>query len=332
MIKVAIIGLGWWGRHMVKCAQSQNSGFDLVHVVDVNVDGAKDFAAQKNVLLSGEYQEALNDPEVDAVILTTPQHLHEDQIVQGAEAGKHVFCEKPLTMTKIGAERGVAACQKAGVQLGVGHERRFERGLVEIRNLVKSGKLGTIMHVESNSSHDKLKDLNANDWRVQQSIGPSVPMTGMGVHMTDLYVDMFGKLDTVYALKNSRVVDHEGGDVITVQVKFESGLTGTFSCISVTPFFYRYQVFGSDGWVQVLDSAHPDDTSSIATLTTCFQAGEINTEIFTWSDTVSANLKAFAAAVEGYATYPFSDEQMINNVGAMEAIVKSIQSGNIEKV
>jgi predicted dehydrogenase len=332
MIKVAIIGLGWWGRHMVKCVQSKESGFDLVRGVDVNMDAAKDFAAEKNVPLSGDFQDALDDPEVNAVILTTPQHLHEDQIIQGATAGKHVFCEKPLTMTKVGAERAAAACQDAGVQLGVGHERRFERGLVEIRNLVKSGKLGTIMHVESDSSHDKLKDLKADDWRVQQSIGPSVPMTGMGVHMTDLYVDMFGKLDTVYALKTSRVVDHEGGDVITVQVKFESGLTGTFSCITVTPFFYRYQVFGSDGWAQVLDSAHPDDTSSVATLTTCFQAGEINTQTFTWSDTVTANLKAFAAAVEGHATYPFSDGQMINNVGAMEAIVKSIQSGNVEKV
>ncbi len=332
MIKVAIIGLGWWGRHMVKCVQSKESGFDLVRVVDVNVDAAKDFAAEKNVPLSDDFQDALDDLEVNAVILTTPQNLHEDQIIQGATAGKHVFCEKPLTMTKVGAERAAAACQDAGVQLGVGHERRFERGLVEIRDLVKSEKLGTIMHVESNSSHDKLKDLKADDWRVQQSIGPSVPMTGMGVHMTDLYVDMFGKLDTVYALKTSRVADHEGGDVITVQVKFESGLTGTFSCITVTPFFYRYQVFGSDGWAQVLDSAHPDDTSSVATLTTCFQAGEINTQIFTWSDTVSANLKAFSAAVEGHATYPFSNEQMVNNVGAMEAIVKSIQSGNVVKV
>ena len=332
MIKVAVIGLGWWGRHMVKCLQSGDSGFDLVRVVDVNLDGAKDFAAEKNVPLSGDYQDVLDDADVDAVILTTPQQTHEDQIVAGAAAGKHVFCEKPLTMTKAGAERAVAACNDAGVQLGVGHERRFERALVEIRDLVKKGDLGTIMHVECNSSHDKLKDLKADDWRVQQSIGPSVPMTGMGVHMTDLYVDMFGKLESIYAVKTSRVVDHEGGDVVAIQLNFESGMTGSISCITVTPFFYRYQVFGSEGWAQAIDSALPDDTSSISTLTTCFKAGEINTKEFTWSDTVTANLKAFAAAVEGRADYPFSDEQKINNVGAMEAIVKSIKSGNVEQV
>ena len=139
MIKVAVIGLGWWGRHMVKCLQSGDSGFDLVRVVDVNLDGAKDFAAEKNVPLSGDYQDVLDDADVDAVILTTPQQTHEDQIVAGAAAGKHVFCEKPLTMTKAGAERAVAACNDAGVQLGVGHERRFERALVEIRDLVKKG-------------------------------------------------------------------------------------------------------------------------------------------------------------------------------------------------
>jgi len=332
MIKAAIIGLGWWGRHMVKCVQSPNSGYKLVKTVDIDLNASRDFAAEKGVSLSGDYRDALNDEDIDAVILTTPHHLHEQQILQAAQAGKHVFCEKPLTTTRASAARAVAACRDAGVQLGVGHERRFEAAIVEVRNLVKSGKLGTIMHVESDSSHDKLRDLPADNWRVQQSLGPSIPMTGMGIHLTDFYIDMFGNIETVYALKTSRVVKHGAGDVITAQVKFESGLTGSFSCISVTPFFYRYQVFGSNGWAQIIDSSHPDDTSSTATLTTCYQSGSLETKTFGWGDTVTANLKAFAAAIEGSAAYPFTDEQKINNVAVMEALTKSIHTGGIERV
>ncbi|MFC1665019.1 hypothetical protein ACFL17_05240, partial [Pseudomonadota bacterium] len=91
-------------------------------------------------------------------------------------------------------------------------------------------------------------------------------------------------------------------------------------------------VFGSDGWAQIIDSAHPDDTSSVASLTTCYESGKLETKTFSWGDTVTANLKAFAAAIEGVSAYPFSDEQKINNVAAMEALTKSIRTGNVEKV
>jgi len=332
MINAAIIGLGWWGRHMVKCVQSPDSGYQLVRVVDIDEDATRDFAVQIGVPLSSDYREAIDDPEVDVVILTTPQLLHEEQIVQAALDGKHVFCEKPLTMDRAGAERAVNVCRESGVKLGVGHERRFEAAIIEVRDLVKSGKLGTIMHVESDSSHDKLKDLTADNWRVQQSLGPSIPMTGMGIHMTDFYIDMFGNIETIYALKTGRVVQHGAGDVITAQVTFESGLTGSFCCISATPFFYRYHVFGSEGWAQIIDSAHPDDPTSVATLTTCYESGNLQTKTFPWGNTVTANLKAFATAVEGGAAYPFTDEQLINNIAAMEALTRSIQSGGVERV
>lgn len=154
----------------------------------------------------------------------------------------------------------------------------------------------------------------------------------MGIHMTDFYIDMFGNIETIYALKTERVVQHGAGDVITAQVKFESGLTGSFCCISATPFFYRYHVFGSDGWAQIIDSAHPDDTSSVATLTTCYESGNLQTKTFAWSNTVTANLKAFATAIEGGSAYPFTDEQLINNVAAMEALTRSIRSGGVERV
>ena len=76
--------------------------------------------------------------------------------------------------------------------LGIGHERRYEPAIVEVRRLIKEGVLGTVMHVEANFSHDKLANVPAGDWRTSSKDAPAAGMTAMGIHLSDLYVELFG--------------------------------------------------------------------------------------------------------------------------------------------
>jgi len=332
MIKTAVIGLGWWGRHVSACLNQEGGRFHVVRGIDLNLELARELAAEHGFEPSADLADALNDKAVDAVVLTTPHAQHAEQIGLAAAAGKHVFCEKPLTLTADSARAAVAACADAGVALGVGHERRWEPAIAEVKRLVGAGELGAIMHVESNSSHDKLAGLSASDWRAHPDNGPSVPMTGMGIHLTDFFIDLFGEIGAVHAERRNRVVEFETGDVASVHLKFQSGLTGYFSCVLVTPFFYRLQVFGSDGWVEVRDSSHPDDPCSIARLTTCGKSGELATREYKKLDSVAANFNAFADAIDGAAPYPITPAQMINNIATLEAIAKSFASGAPETV
>lgn len=102
----------------------------------------RDFADKHGLALSSDYAELLADPKIQAIVLATPNSLHADQIVAAARAGKPVFCEKPLALTRADAERAVQACRQAGVALGVGQDKRFWPSMRELKRVVESGVSG----------------------------------------------------------------------------------------------------------------------------------------------------------------------------------------------
>jgi len=325
VLKAAIVGLGWWGRHMVDSIKGSQK-LEVVRLVDVFPDLHRDFAADLGIPLLDDYQKVLEDSEVDAVILCTPHSLHEDQVHAAIDYGKQIFCEKPLTLTKAGAGRMVAAARKAGLVMGVGHERRFESTMEEIARLVTSGEIGTHMHVEANFSHDIFVSLDADSWRGSQKEGPAVGMTGMGVHLTDLFLSMFGPVAAVAAQTARRVLPLPTGDVVDVLLRFESGATGFVSAISATPYYGRFTVFGDQMWIEARDDSHPQHGGKTH-LITCGKDGVQHSRTFGPKDPVRANLEEWADAVAGRGAYRFTDQQRIGNVAILEAIAKSVERG-----
>jgi predicted dehydrogenase len=233
-----------------------------------------------------------------------------------------VFCEKPLALRRADAERSVAACNAAGVLLGIGHERRYEPAIVEVRRLLREGALGTIMHAEANFSHDKLASVPAGDWRASPKDAPAAGMTAMGIHLTDLFVDLLGPAREAYAVTTSRVAYPENGDVVSALIRFESGATAYLNAILVTPHYLSLTVFGSEAWVEVVNATHPD-TPGPSTLTLQHRDGRREQRTYAWADTVRANLEAFAVAIAGGTPYPFTDAQKIGNIAVLEAICRS---------
>jgi len=324
-LKIAIAGFGWWGQHMAKRLK-QNSRFSVAYIVEPDNNRSEDIKAAGLTRLTS-IDEALADSSIEAIVLTTPNTLHEQQVVQIAEAGLHVFCEKPLGITGDSAKRSVAACQKAGVVLGIGHERRFEPAMKRVRAMIDDGSLGTIMHAEAAFSHDKLINVPSGDWRTRKDTAPAAGMTGMGIHLTDFYIALFGPVSTVQALTANRVLDWETGDVVTVQLKFKAGMTATLSAILYTPHFIRLHVFGSDAWAEVRNDTHPDTPGGIAELVVARTGKPHKIHQYEWTDTVVANLEAFADAVAGTAEYPYTHQQLIHNIEVLEAITQSAETG-----
>ena len=167
-----MVGLGWWGRKMVAVLEGAKAHLDVVCAVEP-APGAEDFCAEHGLKLIRDLADALRDPEVEAVILATPHSLHEEQIEDAVAAGKHVFCEKPLAMTKAGAEKAVALCSEAGLVLGMGHERRFEPPIAEMLAAAAEGRLGRLLQVEANFSHDKFLSLDPSNWRLKANQAPA---------------------------------------------------------------------------------------------------------------------------------------------------------------
>lgn len=331
MINAAIVGLGWWGRHIVSTLQGSSDKIRVIRGIDLAAEGLQKFAAECDLVVTAEIGDALSDPDVHAVLLATPHSLHEQQIIAAAAAGKHVFCEKPLALNRSSAERAISACNIAGVVLGVGHERRFEPAMIEIKRMIDDGELGTVLHAESNFSHDVLKDVADDNWRATESESPAAAMTATGIHLTDAYLNMLGPITEVFGQTSRLVMTAGGGDVTSVQFRFESGATAYFSSVLATPLYIRYQVFGSDAWVEARDTSHPQE-QTITYLTICRAGGQPKTVEIQPVDSVKANLEAFARAALGEAPYPFTDQQKIDNIATLEAIVKSVAAGQPQSV
>jgi predicted dehydrogenase len=324
MLNAAIIGLGWWGQEIVRSVQGKSKRLRFTRGVSKEPETVKGFAAEQGFALSTDYAEAIQDKAIDAVVLATPHSLHAEQIAAAAAAGKQVFCEKPLSLNRRDALLAVEACAKAKKILGVGHNRRFWRPMVEIKKLVDDGALGTIMQVEGNYSTDWLKDVRPEtSWRGSPNEAPAGGMTGMGIHIVDAYVNMFGLVKSVHALVSKRLLPNATGDTVGVLVNFDSGLIGYLGTTMVTPYLWRYHVMGSHGWAEARSETH---------LVTRKRGMETQATEFAPTDSVAAEFEAWLDAIDGKGPYLFTPEQIVHTAAVLEAIFKSADHGQIVAV
>ena len=333
MLNVAVIGLGWWGRNIVGQLRG-NATLRPVLLVDVDAQAGAEFARSNDLPFETELGRALADPRVQGVVLCTPHSQHCEQIVSAAAAGKHVFCEKPLSMSRKEVLRAVAAVRARGLVLAVGHEKRFEPPILEAMRLLRSGVLGTPLQVEANFSQDKFLSLAPDNWRLSGREAPAGPMTATGIHLLDLSVAVFGEASQVFCSVRQLGSQLANGDTLAALVTFKSGGHALLSAILATPFAGRFAIYGSKGWVDVRDRAHPE-ASQGWTMMTCLRGennGQPTVSEFPAASGVVANLEAFATAARGGAPYPVPQAQMIANISALEAVFKSAASGRLETV
>ncbi|KPQ07366.1 MAG: putative dehydrogenase [Rhodobacteraceae bacterium HLUCCA12] len=325
MLNIGIAGFGWWGRHIATRLQD-HPRFRLAAIAEPDTALHGDISALGARALPG-FDALLEDADVEAVILTTPHMLHEEQVTAAARAGKHVFCEKPLGLSAASARRSVDACRQANVILGIGHERRFEPAMQRLKAMLDAGALGTVMHAEAAFSHNKLTGIAPGGWRTSRELSPGAGMTGMGIHLTDLFLWMFGPVATVQAQVRDRSLGWPTGDMVVAQLGFQAGMTAHMQAILNTPHFMRFHVFGTDGWVEIRNATHPDTPGGVTDWLHCPASGNPQAEQIAWTDSVVSNLEAFADAVAGTAPYPWSDDELIGNIAVFEAICAASDSG-----
>ena len=330
MLNAAVIGLGWWGKILTQTLAPSDK-ITVVKLLDVDAEGGAAFAAEHGIDFTPDFAAVLADDNVDAVILATPHSLHEEQIIAAAGAGKHIFCEKPFCLTRASALRAMEAVEKAGVQVAIGLERRFEPPIMDAMALARDGKLGALMHIEANFSHDIFAVLDDTNWRLKTDESPAGGLTATLIHLMDLSISLFGQPDRVLASVECHGDVVKNGDTLTAQVKFENGRTASLNAFTHTPFFSRLAIFGANGWVEVRDKAHVQAPEGWF-FTTCFTDGKAETVEYEVATPVLSNLECFADAIAGKADYPNTPEQIVRNVSLLEAIVKSATTDELVRI
>ena len=339
MINAAVVGLGWWGKTLVKSAANSDAIRFVAAATGRMTPEAKAFAEQKGLRLAPNYQALLADPAVEAVVLATPHSLHAAQVIAAAGAGKHVFCEKPFTQTKRQAEDAVAAVRKAGVTLALGYNRRFHPEMGKLRDMIRAGELGVVMHVEATMTFPNALFIDPAHWRADKAETPLGGLTPLGVHAIDGMIDLCGPVDHVFAQSFRRAAPIEADDTTSILLRMADGMSGYLGTMTATGPGFSFQVFGSKGWLRLEGVTHVVGASSEERRTRLFGACKfqpVKGEGKAWQaapfDTSRAALEAFAKAAAGGPAFPITYDQAIHGVAVTEAIIRSAASAKVEPV
>lgn len=246
-LNVGIIGAGRIGQVHAKSITYHIPQAKIVAISDIYYEGAEKVAESLGIPNAYEdYHEILNNPEIDAVLICSSTDTHADIAVEAAEAGKHIFCEKPVDLTVAKIKKVIAAVEKAGVKLQIGFNRRYDHNFAEIKRLANDGKLGKLQTIKITSRDPEPPSIDY----VKVSGGIFLDMT---VHDFDMARFIGGEVEEVYA--NAAVtVDEaigEAGDVDTalIALKFKNGAIGVIDNCRKACYGYdqRLEVFGTGG-------------------------------------------------------------------------------------
>lgn len=329
-MRVGIAGLGWWGQTLVNGGHGKALDF-VVGTSRTKNAKAQEFCAAKNIKIVDDLEAILADPSIEGVVLATPHSQHGDQVRKAAAAGKHVFIEKPFTLTASDAASAIDAMKKSGKVLAVGFNRRFHPSMAALRERYKDGRLGELVCIigEQTGFAAYAKAQPTDTWRATSDEAPAGSMTGIGIHTLDSMIGLVGKVTEVHCIATRRSAPNID-DTTSILLKFANGATGMIMSCLATAVTYRFAVFGSKGLIEIQKPTLDDfKFTPIPANVGGGEAEAINTPGF---DTVQAELAAFAEAAKGGKPYPIPVEEVLHGVQAFEAVVRSSKSGMPEKV
>ncbi|RLE82498.1 MAG: inositol 2-dehydrogenase [Thermoprotei archaeon] len=252
-IGIGVVGLGRIGRIHAEIFAYRVEGAKLVALMDVVEELAKSTANKFKVKWYTDYQKLLSDPEIDAVVIATPTFLHKDMIVQAAEYGKHIFVEKPLTVTVDEAKAALQAVSKAGVKMQVGYMRRFDYAYKSAKERIGKGEIGEPLVFVGIA-----RDPGAPPgWAAEpgKSGGIFLDMLSHDFDMARWL--MSAEVKEVYVLGGAYLYEEikEKGDldVVTINIKFDNKAIGIIhgSRKSVFGYDLRTEVMGTEGTLYV---------------------------------------------------------------------------------
>ena len=318
-VNAAIVGLGRWGLRLVEAVSVPASDkIRFTRAVVRTPGNVPRLLSERGIAIDTDFDAALADPEIDAVVLATPHTQHAAQIVSAARAGKHVFVEKPITLDADTARTAIAACEAAGVVLAPGHNRRFLPAMKEMVRRVRGERSARSSTLKATFPGTSGLAYTPGMWRATRVESPAGGMTAMGIHILDAFIHLAGPVDWVRCESHRKVVRVESDDTTSLLLGFRSGATGYLGTIIATGRIVRVQVFGTGGWLHLLDHHLLD---------VCDIDGRVKRIEFPRVDIERSELEAFADAVTGAAEYPVPATEAVHGIEVMRAAILSADRG-----
>lgn len=325
-VRLGSVGLGWWGGVLADGVAAGDEAV-VVSCFARTPETRQKFVDARGVRQAASFEEMLADDEIEGILLATSHESHADMIEAAAEAGKHIFVEKPFTLSVDDGKRAIAAAEKAGVVLQVGHNKRRQPANRRIKQLMDSGELGSVVMVETHQNAPMALNFKSEYWRASREESPLGSMTSLGVHMLDTMHYLLGPVDRVFAFSRSGVVpdappiDH----VTSIVLQFASGQQGYLGTSFVVPPSVALTVRGTGGTVW----NEEDGTKLFRQIPSEKTRESEDVEVL---DTVADELSEFARAVRGGPAPETGGAEGLEVISVLNAAIASVESGKAESV
>ena len=227
-IRVASLGMGWWSDVLADGVGRAN-GIEIVSCFTRSEEKRQAFAQKYNCAAASSYEEILADPTIQGIINTTPNNVHLETTQQAADAGKHIFLDKPIANSVGEGMEITKICRDAGVKLSIGFQRRRESQFRWVHEKVKSGDFGILVQAEANISRDRLGAFDEGHWRYTAEGMPGGVMLQIGPHYVDVLEMIIGPIVEVSGMLSQLVLPGDNPDVAGLVMRHENGAVSTLN-------------------------------------------------------------------------------------------------------
>jgi predicted dehydrogenase len=329
MIRFGILG---FGLHAVRRLMP---GFAIAKKCRVSALSRRDLkraqtsAAEYKVPLAFDSAEALcRSPEVDAVLVTTPNSLHLQDVLLALECGKPVLCEKPMGMNADECRRMVEAARKAGVLLGVAQVFRFEDSTARLREKIAAGQIGKPILARSEFSYPGRN--HARTWLTDASVAGGGPVADVGVHCIDALRYVLD--DEVVSVAAQGLTDGDSGQVEAAAVLSLKFVRGTLAAVMVsTRAEYRtpLEIVGETGVLRADDALNVERPINLQLRR---NSNVVESELVSNHHAYARQVDMFADAIENGTEFPVPGEEGWQNQVVLDAAYRSMKTGQTEAV
>ncbi|GFN32113.1 Gfo/Idh/MocA family protein [Paenibacillus xylaniclasticus] len=308
-------------KSVIPAIQKSERG-EVAAIASRGIEKAKETAAKLNIPKAyGSYEELVADPDIDAVYIPLPNHLHKEWTIKAAEAGKHVLCEKPASLTAEETEQMVAACKQAGVTFSEAFMYRYHPRVQRVREIIASGEIGELRTVHARFTFNKAEDLGNVRFNSEWGGGS---IYDVGVYPLSAARWIIGSEPEAVTVHAQFSEQHGGVDMMASGlVEFRGGVALTFDCGMWS--FYRegIEILGSNGRI-VLDGAFKENTPIVVTTDNgCREEGAAE---FEGLDSYTLQADGFAKAVFGEEPLPFPSQDAIANMRLVDVCLQSART------
>jgi predicted dehydrogenase len=329
MIRFGIVGFGLHAvrRLMPGFALAKNSRVTALSRRDL--EKARESARQYEIPLAFDSAESLcRSPEVDAVLVTTPNAMHLDDVLLALKCGKPVLCEKPMGMDADECRQMVEAARDAELLLGVAQVFRFENSTARLRERIAAGQIGRPVFARSEFSYPGRN--HARTWINDAAVAGGGPIADVGVHAVDAL--RFILQDEVVQVSAQGTRDGASGDVEAAAALVLGFSRGTLGAVLVsTRAEYRtpLEIVGESGSLRADDGLNVERPITIELRK---NGAVVESETVSNKLAYAAQVDAFADALEGKAAFPVLGEEGWQNQEILDAAYRSLKSGKNESV